>query len=241
MNAATRQNVSAPTTKKASAKAAQPSKEAPKAPEVKKEEKGPQDITRAELVAAGTDMNEKMGLEPAINVKLATQAIARDIMKNAAELDFTDFDGSKAADEQITDATKNVLTALGFNVPAAPKKEDKPAAKDQSVGAVKAAKVKTAKEMKADKAAKATKKADAAPRYGRIESIVDAIKATKKSKKPATFEEINETSCVLFDKANDEVTPRPYSNTWLKASLSINAALGCCSFDAATKKYNFNV
>ena len=156
--------------------------------------------TRAQLIAAGTDMNEKMGLDPAINVKIATQAIGRDILKNAADLDFTDYNGSKNEDEQISDDTKATLLLLGYSVPVAPVAPATKPEKIEKPAATKPAKVKSAKEMKAEKEAAKTTKKETPTKFTYLDAFTDVI--YKKCIKGATFAELFDASEVLYIKHN---------------------------------------
>jgi len=193
-----------PATEKA---AATPAKAAPvkpekaakaaKTPAAKKEEPAaPAALTRDTLIAAASDMNEKMGLKPAINVKINEKAIARDIMKNSADLDFSDFNGTKKAEEQITDATKATLELLGFVVPVNPEspKATKPAKKAKSTS-----------ELKADKAAKPAKVA-APPSYSRYMAITDVL--LKIGKKGISFKDIQQKSDDLHVAKGGESNPK---------------------------------
>ena len=113
--------------------------------------------------------------------------------------------------------------------------EEKPAKKSakKEVEEKPAAKKKDEKEEK-----KPAKKAEKTAKYGRADSIADAIVAARKSKKGITYEGLNDASCDLYDKENNEKTARPYSNSWLKSVLTIMVALEVA--ELKSEKYTFN-
>jgi hypothetical protein len=138
---------------------------------------------RPALIACATDMNTVMGLKPLIKTTLADQAIGRDIMKNAADINFSDYSNDDPA-QQLSETTKATLSALGFVAPVNP--EAAPAVKP-------AKKVKSTTELKAAKAAKVERVVvDTYPRYAAITDVL-----LKCGKKGLTFKDIQEKSDAL--------------------------------------------
>ena len=173
----------------------------------------------ATIVALGIEIGEdgepeEEVVKPAAKgAKADKKAVEKEEPKKAAQA----AKGKKAKEEEPEEEPapkKGAKAALAKEEKKAPAKADK-----------KADKPKAAKKEKEKK-------------YGRADSIADAIAAAKKSKKGITFDALNESSCDLYDEENNEETPRPYSNSWLRAVLTILVAIDAA--ELKSDKYTFN-
>lgn len=154
------------------------------------------------LVALAGEMNQLMGLDPAIDTTGLTEAELQErVIKEAGLLEKTDehpTDGEPLTDEAIT-----ILGELGITVPWAEDSGGTPVAKKKAKGGKRKA-AKAAKKAPAKKAAAAPAKKKAAskkstePKYGREHSFCEALKAAGKGGK--TVDELSEASNKIYIK-----------------------------------------
>ena len=198
------------------------------AKKVEKKEKGfcgVNGLTEDMLTAAAEDLNDSLGLNPAIDVEELEGEDLLDAVKVSMEEVYEN--------DQLEDGTWKVMKLLGIEAQPtpeeeAPAKEEKPAKKgkkaapkvvepeddgdDDDEAPAPAKKGKAAKE---EKPAKKAKKDDDAPKYSRADAFGEALMSGKKDKK--TIAQLIEESDALYSEATGRrANPKEAETTVMK-------------------------
>lgn len=177
------------------------------------------EISRDDLVAVATELNELMGLEPAIDVSdEAEDSEILELVKEAA--------GELKADDELSEETTSALEALGFltKKPVVKKPEVRRPAKKVEPEEEPDEEPEP-KEEKAEKPKKAPKpKKEKVQRVGRSEILAEVLQ--KIPAKGATKDTIVKQSSELFASKNNTEDTGSGAKVQFEINLGILIALG---------------